>query len=68
VPAGKRFWLVCWNRCVCTYRNFTLTSVLEEINRWWQAGHSCFIKLLNLMKLRPCAESILDRLLPVPDG
>jgi transposase len=47
---------------------FTLVSVLEEINRWWQAGHSCFTKLLKKMKLRPCAKSVLDNLMPVPDG
>jgi len=47
---------------------FTLASVMEEINRWWQAGHSCFTKLLKTMKLRPCAESVLDNLMPVPDG
>jgi hypothetical protein len=47
---------------------FTLASVLEEINHWWQAGHSCFTKLLKTMRLQPCAKSILDNLLPVPDG
>jgi transposase len=47
---------------------FTLASVMEEINRWWQAGHSCFTKLLQKMKLRPCTESVLDNLMPVPDG
>jgi hypothetical protein len=57
---------VCWNHCVCT--KFTLASVLEEINRWQQAGYSCFAKLLNKLKLRTGAESVLDNLLPVPDG
>jgi transposase len=47
---------------------FTLASVMEEINRWQQAGYSCFTKLLKKMKLRPGAESVLDSLLPVPDG
>ena len=47
---------------------FTLTSVLDEINRWWQAGQSCFTKLLKTMKLQPNAESILDKVLPIPDG
>jgi transposase len=47
---------------------FTLASVIEEISRWWQAGHSCFTKLLKTMKLRPRAESVLDNLMPVPDG
>jgi transposase len=47
---------------------FTLTSVMEEINRWQQVGHSCFTKLLKKLKLRAAAESVLDNLLPVPDG
>jgi transposase len=47
---------------------FTLAAVLEEIDRWWQAGQSCFTKLLKKRKLEPRAESILDNVLPVPDG
>jgi hypothetical protein len=47
---------------------FTLASVIDEINRWWQAGQSCFTTLLNKMKLQPRAESILDKVMPVPDG
>src|SRR5216684_4831698 len=47
---------------------FTLTSVIEEINGWWQAGQSCFTKLLKKMKLKPSAESILDQVMPAPDG
>ena len=47
---------------------FTLGSVREEINGWWQAGQSCFTKLLKEMKLQPSAESILDKVMPAPDG
>jgi|HubBroStandDraft_4_1064222.scaffolds.fasta_scaffold84012_1 transposase len=47
---------------------FRLTSVLEEIERWWQAGQSCFTKLLKKMKLQPRTPTILDQVLPVPDG
>jgi hypothetical protein len=47
---------------------FTLASVIAEINRWWQAGQSCFTKLLETMKLPPPTESILDNVLPAPDG
>jgi transposase len=47
---------------------FTLTTVLEEINRWWQAGQSCFTKLLKKLKLAQPTESILDKVMPVPDG
>ena len=47
---------------------FTLSSVLDEISRWRQAGQSCFTKLLKKMKLQPNAQSILDKVLPAPDG
>ena len=47
---------------------FTLTGVIEEINRWWQAGQSCFTKLLKKMKLQPRVETILDKVMPAPDG
>jgi transposase len=47
---------------------FTLASVIEEINGWWQAGQSCFTKLLKKMKLQPRAETILDKVMPAPDG
>jgi transposase len=47
---------------------FTLAGVIDEINRWWQAGQSCFTKLLNQMKLPPPAQSILDNVMPAPDG
>jgi hypothetical protein len=47
---------------------FTLTGVMEEINRWQQVGHSCFTKLLKKLRLRAAADSVLDNLLPVPDG
>lgn len=47
---------------------FTLASVIEEINGWWQAGQSCFTKLLKTMKLQPREETILDKVMPAPDG
>jgi transposase len=47
---------------------FTLASVMEEISRWWQAGESCFTKLLKKMRLQPPAQSILDKVMPAPDG
>lgn len=50
---------------------FTLTSVMAEIAHWWQAGQSCFTQLLKKMKLKPPAQSILDKVMPitpVPDG
>jgi transposase len=47
---------------------FTLGGVLDEINRWWQTGRSCFTKLLNKLKLETPVESILDQVVPIPDG
>jgi len=47
---------------------FTLGSVMEEINHWWQTGRSCFCRLLKKMKLPQPAESILDKILPIPDS
>lgn len=49
-------------------RQFTLGSVLEEIDRWWQTGQSCFTKLLKKLKLPRPSESLLDKVIPVPDG
>jgi transposase len=47
---------------------FTLNGILEEIKRWRQAGQSCFTSLLQKMGLANPTASILDNLLPVPDG
>ena len=47
---------------------FTLASVIAEIDRWRHAGQSCFTQLLKAMKLTPPDETILDHVLPVPDG
>jgi transposase len=47
---------------------FTLTAVIAEIDRWWQAGQSCFAKLLKKMKLPRPTESILDKVIPAPSG
>jgi transposase len=47
---------------------FTLGTVMAEINRWWQTGQSCFSKLLKKLKLKQSSQSILDKVLPIPDG
>jgi transposase len=47
---------------------FTLNGVIEEIKRWRQAGQSCFTNLLQKMGLANPIESILEDLLPAPDG
>lgn len=47
---------------------FNLDSITNEIKGWWQAGQSCFSKLLRQMKLPKPTETILDKVLPAPDG
>ena len=47
---------------------FTLATVTAEINRWWQAGQSCFTKLLKKLKSQPPIKSNLDKFIPVPEG
>jgi hypothetical protein len=47
---------------------FTLASVLEEVDRWWEAGQSCFTKLLKKLQLPLPSASLLDKVLPIPDG
>jgi hypothetical protein len=47
-------------------QTFTLQSVVEEMQRWWAEGRSCFEKLLKKLKLALPEESPLDRLFPSP--
>jgi transposase len=49
-------------------KTFTLANVIAEIERWRQAGESCFSKLLRKLKLQAPTQSILDELIPIPDG
>ena len=53
---------------------FTLSSVIEEIRHWSETGRSCFARWAEKLWLignglrdegRP---SLLDRVIPVPDG
>ena len=53
---------------------FTLSSVIEEIRRWFETGRSCFARWAEKLRLtgrgfpadgRP---SLLDRVIPVPSG
>jgi transposase len=47
---------------------FTLVSVIEELQRWWATGRSCFEKLLKKLKLPEphSAQPLIDRLIPSP--
>jgi transposase len=49
-------------------QSFTLVGIIAEIERWWQAGQSCFTRLLKKLKLSCPNESVLDKVLPAPDG
>jgi transposase len=46
--------------------SFTLSSVLDAVQRWSQAGRSCFTKLLKQLKLTVPEQSILNQLFPTP--
>lgn len=48
--------------------NFTLSDIVAEIDRWRQAGQSCFTRLLKKMKLPIPTASILDNVMPILDG
>jgi hypothetical protein len=47
---------------------FTFRSVLDELQRWWVEGCSCFEQLLKKSKLKPSQATtpILDQIYPVP--
>jgi transposase len=47
---------------------YTLSSVVAEIARWWQAGRSCFTDQLNKLKLGVPEDRVLDQVLPIPTG
>ena len=47
---------------------FTLSTIIEEVRGWYQTGKSCFARLIKKLKLSPPTQSVLDLLLPVPDG
>jgi hypothetical protein len=53
---------------------FTLSSVIEEIRRWSETGRSCFARWVEKLGLIGHGHpddghiSLLDRVIPVPDG
>lgn len=48
--------------------NFTLSTVINEIQRWADIGQSCFAQLLRDFQLPPPTDSILDNVLPASSG
>jgi hypothetical protein len=53
---------------------YTLSSVIEEVGRWDESGRSCFARWAERLNLTgpslppDTRTSLLDRLLPLPDG
>jgi transposase len=53
---------------------FTLSSVIQEIRHWLETGRSCFARLAEKLGLTVAGSStdghssLLDRVLPAPDG
>jgi len=45
---------------------FTLSSLVNEIQRWSACGHSCFTDLLRKLQLQHSLSPALNALLPVP--
>ncbi len=45
---------------------FHLGSVIEEVSRWLRTGESPFASLLAKFGLDPLAESVVDKLVPLP--
>ena len=48
--------------------DYTLKRVSAEIEGWYKVGRSCFTKLLQKMKLALPNQSILDKVIAIPDG
>jgi transposase len=47
---------------------FTLSAIMAEMERWWEAGCSCFTELLRQLGLQTPEKRILDRLYPDLSG
>jgi transposase len=45
---------------------YCLGTVVEEVQRWWQRGRSCFSKLAERYGIGPPETSVLDTVLPLP--
>jgi hypothetical protein len=52
----------------CYLAEYTLSSVISEVQRWLDTGHSCFARMLKKLRLPPQEHSVLEALYPKPDG
>lgn len=49
-------------------KTFTLSTVIDEVRRWYETGQSCFARLLKKCKLSAPTVSLLDLFFPSPSG
>lgn len=52
----------------CYLREYTLSSVIGEVQQWLATGKSCFARLLDKLGLQHPTHSVLDTLFPAPSG
>jgi hypothetical protein len=52
----------------CYLAEYTLSSVIGEVQRWLDTGHSCFARMLKKSRATPLDHSVLAALYPQPDG
>jgi hypothetical protein len=52
----------------CYLAEYTLSSVIGEVQRWLDTGHSCFARMLKKLRATPLDHSVLAALYPQPDG
>jgi hypothetical protein len=52
----------------CYLPEFTLNSVIVEVQRWLDTGVSCFARMLKRLGLPTREHSVLEALYPMPDG
>jgi hypothetical protein len=49
-------------------KTFTISTVIEEVSKWYRTGKSCFTRLLETLNLRSPTTSLLDHFFPSPSG
>jgi len=52
----------------CYLGEFTLSSVIAEVQHWLDTGQRCFARLLQKLRLKCPEDSVLDGLFPAPSG
>jgi hypothetical protein len=52
----------------CYLPQFTLSTVIAEVQHWLDSGRSCFARLLQKLRIPARDKSILDTIYPEPSG